>query len=105
MLKRYELLNFIKDALLDLPDVSDKPNEDGTYSVFDKKVEKDENGDLIFTFTDEHGLVREQETYVISAKLVQAKNERIKENPCFVEHVEINLGDDYDEWRRNSKRN
>lgn len=71
MIKKYEILNIFKDALLDLPDISDKPNEDGTYSVFDKKVDKNDNGDLVFTFTEEHGSVKEQDTYIISAKLEQ----------------------------------
>lgn len=74
MLKKYELATIIRDALLDLPDVSDKANEDGTYSIFDKRVATDENGDLIFTFTDEHGVNKEVDTYRITMELIESRN-------------------------------
>ena len=55
MMKKYELEQIIKDALLDLDGrVMDTKLGDGSVTLFEADVEKDpENGDLIFTFKED----------------------------------------------------
>lgn len=77
MLKKYELENIIKDALYDIPDISDKPDEDGTYTQFEKEIKKDDNGDIIFIFTEEHNTFREKTKYKIHIEEYNTFQEKI----------------------------
>lgn len=54
MLKKYEVVNQIRYALEDWDGhISDKPNEDGYYTIFESRVVEDDNGDLILTFKED----------------------------------------------------
>lgn len=74
MLKKYVLEEIIKSAILDIPEVSDKPNEDGSYSIFYKEINKDKNGDLLLSFTEKNVENESTDVYRISINL---------ENPVF----------------------
>ena len=54
MLKKYEVENQIRAALEEWDGLmSDKPDEDGYYTMFESKVVEDENGDLILSFKED----------------------------------------------------
>ena len=54
MLKKYEVENIITNALEELDHVlSPHLNEDGEHTIYEAKVEEDENHDLIFTFKED----------------------------------------------------
>ena len=58
MIKKYEVENIIKNALLELDGMFSEPvyrnNEDvPTQTVYEATVEEDSNGDLIFTFKED----------------------------------------------------
>ena len=54
MLKKYEVENQIRAALEEWDGLmSDKPDEDGYYTMFESKVIEDENGDLILSFKED----------------------------------------------------
>ena len=51
MLKKYEVEEMIKDALLQMDGVfSDKPNEDGTYDLYFADVSEDDDHNIVLTF-------------------------------------------------------
>jgi hypothetical protein len=54
MLKKYEVENQIIAALEEWDGlISDKPDEDGNYTIFESKVSKDDNGDFILSFKED----------------------------------------------------
>lgn len=54
MLKNYEVENQIIAALEEWDGLtSDKPDQDGYYTIFESKVVKDDNGDLILSFKED----------------------------------------------------
>ena len=54
MLKKYEVENQIREALEEWDGImSDKPDEDGYYAIFESKVVEDDNGDLILSFKED----------------------------------------------------
>lgn len=54
MIKKYEVETIIKDALEELDGmVSDPKDGTGRSAIFEASVEKDENGDLIFSFKED----------------------------------------------------
>ena len=70
MMRTDDVLNIITDAINDLPTVSDKPNDDGTYSIFETEIEKVSDG-LQVSFTEEHGGHKETDVYLISVTLIK----------------------------------
>lgn len=54
MLKKYEVENQIRAALEEWDGIiSDKPDENGYYTIFESKVIEDDNGDLILSFKED----------------------------------------------------
>ena len=53
MIKRYEVEEIIRNALTDIDGGISKPDDNGNRTVFEAKVERDGNGDLIFTFKED----------------------------------------------------
>ena len=54
MLKKYEVENKIIEAFEEWDGMtSDKPDEDGYYTIFESKVIEDSNGDLILSFKED----------------------------------------------------
>lgn len=55
MLKKYEVVTIIANALEELDSVlSPMVDEDGKHTLYEAKVEEDENHDLIFTFKEDY---------------------------------------------------
>ena len=54
MLKKYEVVTIIANALEELDGVlSPMADEDGKHTLYEAKVEEDENHNLIFTFKED----------------------------------------------------
>lgn len=55
MLKKYEVEEIIKDALMELDGMLSPPDyEDGKSTVYGVSIEDDENGDMIFSFKEDY---------------------------------------------------
>lgn len=54
VLKQYEVETIIENALMELDGILSPPDyEDGRSTLYEASIEKDENGDLIFSFKED----------------------------------------------------
>ena len=54
MLKKYHVEKIISDALMELDSQVSEPDcETGKWTLYGASIEKDENGDMIFTFKED----------------------------------------------------